>query len=231
MPPAPNARHPTREGWVARAAADLRCNRARFERYDRSIVLFMGETAGDRFIFFVDEDPGTGDTGCPVRWPSRRISPPRTPLLANRPAARAARSERRRAWPATPGPPWPPASPSSATARRSSRSPVSAARSISGFVTSRRRIAPVLCRLIKRVLTKQATAPGVPGERPGPPDGRDGRSRLIVPDRSSEGPERMLKDFRSGFLQSDAYSAYDQIHARGILEVGCMAHARRKTRR
>jgi len=38
----------------------------------------------------------------------------------------------------------------------------------------------------------------------------------------------MLKDFRSGFLQSDAYSAYDQIHARGIVEVGCMAHARRK---
>jgi transposase len=56
--------------------------------------------------------------------------------------------------------------------------------------------------------------------------------RFIVydytPDRSSEGPERMLKDFRSGFLQSDAYSAYDQIHARGIVEVGCMAHARRK---
>jgi len=38
----------------------------------------------------------------------------------------------------------------------------------------------------------------------------------------------MLKDFRSGFLQSDAYSAYDPIHARGIVEVGCMAHARRK---
>ena len=83
-------------------------------------------------------------------------------------------------------------------------------------------------RLIKRVLTKQATTPGVPGDRPGPPEGRDGRSRLIVPDRSSEGPERMLKDFRSGFLQSDAYSAYDQIHGRGILEVGCMEHARRK---
>lgn len=49
-----------------------------------------------------------------------------------------------------------------------------------------------------------------------------------TPDRSSEGPERILAGFRSGYLQSDAYQAYDRIHARGILEVGCMAHARRK---
>jgi len=49
-----------------------------------------------------------------------------------------------------------------------------------------------------------------------------------TPDRSAEGPRRILADFRTGFLQADAYSAYDQIHARGILEVGCMAHARRK---
>jgi transposase len=49
-----------------------------------------------------------------------------------------------------------------------------------------------------------------------------------TPDRSAAGPERMLADFRAGYLQSDAYAAYDQIHARGILEVGCMAHARRK---
>src|SRR5271157_133417 len=60
----------------------------------------------------------------------------------------------------------------------------------------------------------------------------DSDHRFIVydytPDRSSQGPERMLKDFRSGFLQSDAYSAYDQIHVRGIVEVSCMAHARRK---
>ncbi len=38
----------------------------------------------------------------------------------------------------------------------------------------------------------------------------------------------LLADFRTGYLQSDAYSVYDRIHARGILEVGCMAHARRK---
>jgi transposase len=49
-----------------------------------------------------------------------------------------------------------------------------------------------------------------------------------TPDRSAEGPERILADFRAGYLQSDAYAAYDRIHARGILEVGCMAHARRK---
>lgn len=49
-----------------------------------------------------------------------------------------------------------------------------------------------------------------------------------TPDRSAEGPERILRDFREGFLQADAYSAYDRIHARGIVEVGCMAHARRK---
>jgi transposase len=49
-----------------------------------------------------------------------------------------------------------------------------------------------------------------------------------TPDRSGDGPERMLADFRTGYLQSDAYSVYDRIHARGIVEVGCMAHARRK---
>jgi transposase len=60
----------------------------------------------------------------------------------------------------------------------------------------------------------------------------DWAQRFIVydytPDRTAEGPERILAKFRSGFLQADAYSAYDRIHARGILEVGCMAHARRK---
>jgi transposase len=49
-----------------------------------------------------------------------------------------------------------------------------------------------------------------------------------TPDRSGEGPGRMLADFRTGYLQSDAYSVYDWIHARGILKVSCMAHARRK---
>jgi hypothetical protein len=45
---------------------------------------------------------------------------------------------------------------------------------------------------------------------------------------SAEGPERMLADFRAGYPESDAYARYDRIHARGILEPGCMAQARRK---
>jgi transposase len=49
-----------------------------------------------------------------------------------------------------------------------------------------------------------------------------------TPDRGGEGPARILDEFTSGYLQADAYSGYDQHHARGILEVGCMAHARRK---
>ena len=49
-----------------------------------------------------------------------------------------------------------------------------------------------------------------------------------TPDRSADGPGRILADFRAGFLQADAYAGYDQLFARGIIEVGCMAHARRK---
>jgi len=51
-----------------------------------------------------------------------------------------------------------------------------------------------------------------------------------TPNRSRAGPDEFLKDFR-GYLQADAYSGYDQIYkdsARGITEVACMAHARRK---
>jgi transposase len=46
-------------------------------------------------------------------------------------------------------------------------------------------------------------------------------------DRSRDGPERFLGDYR-GYLQADAYSGYDRLHARGVAEVGCWAHARRK---
>src|SRR5271166_2097101 len=49
-----------------------------------------------------------------------------------------------------------------------------------------------------------------------------------TPDRSGEGPLRMLKGYE-GYLQADAYSAYDAIYAeKKIIEVGCWAHARRK---
>jgi hypothetical protein len=51
-----------------------------------------------------------------------------------------------------------------------------------------------------------------------------------TPNRCREGPDEFLKDFH-GYLQADAYSGYDQLYqepARGITEVACMAHARRK---
>ena len=51
-----------------------------------------------------------------------------------------------------------------------------------------------------------------------------------TPNRSRDGPDEFLKDFR-GYLQADAYSGYDGIYkdaARGVTEVACMAHARRK---
>ena len=59
----------------------------------------------------------------------------------------------------------------------------------------------------------------------------DGDHRYCVydytADRSRDGPERYLGDYR-GHLQADAYSGYDRLHARGVVEVGCWAHARRK---
>jgi len=51
-----------------------------------------------------------------------------------------------------------------------------------------------------------------------------------TPNRSRDGPDKFLKDFH-GYLQADAYSGYDAIYAeeaRGVTEVACMAHARRK---
>ena len=47
--------------------------------------------------------------------------------------------------------------------------------------------------------------------------------------RERAGPETFLKDYR-GYLQADAYSAYDAFFKdplRGLIEVGCWAHARR----
>ena len=51
-----------------------------------------------------------------------------------------------------------------------------------------------------------------------------------TPNRSRAGPDEFLKEFH-GYLQADAYSGYDGIYketVRGITEVACMAHARRK---
>lgn len=50
----------------------------------------------------------------------------------------------------------------------------------------------------------------------------------FTPGRGGDGPRRMLDGYE-GYLQADAYSVYDQFFAGGkIVEVGCMAHARRK---
>ena len=51
-----------------------------------------------------------------------------------------------------------------------------------------------------------------------------------TPTRSRAGPEEFLKAFR-GYLQADAYSGYDHFYEepeRGIDEVACWAHARRR---
>jgi transposase len=50
-----------------------------------------------------------------------------------------------------------------------------------------------------------------------------------TPTRERAGPERFLRDFR-GHLQADAYAVYDSFFKdpnRGMVEVGCWAHARR----
>jgi len=51
-----------------------------------------------------------------------------------------------------------------------------------------------------------------------------------TPTRKGEGPEQFLKDYR-GFLQADAYGGYDALYKkpeRGLVEVACWAHSRRK---
>jgi transposase len=48
-----------------------------------------------------------------------------------------------------------------------------------------------------------------------------------TPTREGSGPTRFLNGFR-GYLQADAYSGYDALHASGsVIEVGCWVHARR----
>jgi transposase len=49
-----------------------------------------------------------------------------------------------------------------------------------------------------------------------------------TPDRTNDWPIAWLEGF-TGFLQADAYSGYDAIYKLGkVIEVGCMAHMRRK---
>ena len=51
-----------------------------------------------------------------------------------------------------------------------------------------------------------------------------------TPTRAREGPDQFLKDYK-GYLQADAYGGYDALYQdpeRGLVEVACWAHARRK---
>ncbi len=49
-----------------------------------------------------------------------------------------------------------------------------------------------------------------------------------TPTRARDGPARVLERYE-GYLQADAYAGYDEIYrTKSVIEVGCMAHARRK---
>jgi transposase len=51
-----------------------------------------------------------------------------------------------------------------------------------------------------------------------------------TPNRSRDGPDAFLKNFR-GYLQADAFSGYDHLYQeteRGVVEVACWAHSRRR---
>jgi len=103
---------------------------------------------------------------------------------------------------------------------------------------------PIVKAMLKRVLlsrvvqTDDTTVPVQDHDGPGIKTGRlwvqigDGDNHFLVydytPDRSGAGPERVFKGFE-GYLQADAYSAYDALFKGGrIVEVGCWMHARRK---
>jgi transposase len=103
---------------------------------------------------------------------------------------------------------------------------------------------PIVKAMLKRVLlsrvvqTDDTTVPVQDHDGKGIKTGRlwvqigEGANRFLVydytPDRSGAGPGRIFKGFE-GYLQADAYSAYDALFVAGkIVEVGCWMHARRK---
>jgi transposase len=105
-------------------------------------------------------------------------------------------------------------------------------------------LAPIVAAMLKRVLlseviqTDDTPVPVQDHDGQGIKTGRlwvqigDWNHRFIVydytPDHSGAGPERVFQGFQ-GYLQADAYSAYDALFTDGtILEVGCWMHARRK---
>jgi transposase len=105
-------------------------------------------------------------------------------------------------------------------------------------------LAPIVRAMLKRVLLSEVIQTDDTPVKVQDHDGKgiktgrlwvyigDWKNHFIVydytPDHSRDGPERMLKSFE-GYLQADAYSAYDALYSPGkIVEVGCWMHARRK---
>jgi transposase len=112
------------------------------------------------------------------------------------------------------------------------------------MATAAELLEPLVREMTRRILLSkvvQTDDTPVTVQIPGGPGTKTGRlwtylgcgaNRFIVydftPDRSGDGPGRMLGGF-TGYLQADAYSAYDRLFASGrIIEVGCWMHARRK---
>jgi hypothetical protein len=105
-------------------------------------------------------------------------------------------------------------------------------------------LAPIVAAMRRLILRSRVVGSD---DTPVPVQDRDGRGiktgRLWVsvgdrghpyvvydytPDRTAAGPEAIFKGF-VGYLQADAYAAYDRLYASGeIVEVGCLMHARRK---
>jgi len=107
-----------------------------------------------------------------------------------------------------------------------------------------RRLAPVVDEMIRELLlsrkihTDDTPVPVQDRDRESTREGRlwvylgDHEHPHVVfsytPNRKRDGPLRFLKDYR-GYLQADAYAAYDAIYAGDlVIEVACWAHARRK---
>ena len=105
-------------------------------------------------------------------------------------------------------------------------------------------LAPIVRAMLKRVLMSEVVQTDDTPVKVQDHDGKgiktgrlwvhigDSNHRFTVydytPDRSGDGPQRVFKDYE-GYLQADAYSAYDALFVAGtILEVGCWMHARRK---
>lgn len=107
-------------------------------------------------------------------------------------------------------------------------------------------VSPLIDLMKRRVLSSKAVQTDdtpVPVLDPELPRTRTGRIWTYVgdvehpytvydytPTRSRDGPDAFLGKF-SGFLQADAYSGYDHLYEnaqRGVVEVACWAHARRK---